>query len=145
MASADVAALIKPGSILLIYCHFCDPPKPKFFVVAAVNPFPVGFFINSEPTRWQQQTKHLMDAQVKIARADYAGFLKHDSWIDCTEAIDQYEMAELVAAVAADPAKKLLGHLTGGDVDRVCDVVKDSLSIEASNIKIILRDFGKMI
>lgn len=139
MPSADVTALIKPGAVLLVYCHFCTPPKKKFFVVAAVNPYVLGFLINSNPTRWQMDRPHIMCDQVQIEAATYAGFLDHDSVIDCSTAIEEYELEELIAAVAVDPASRLLGNLTAEDQERVRNVVRDSVNIEMSNIKVILK------
>lgn len=139
MASADVAALIQPGSVLLVWCRFCKPPKPKFLVVVATQPFALGFLINSSPTEYQRRHAHLMSDQVPVAAADYPGFLAHDSWVDCSTAIEEYEMDELVATVAADPARKLLGSLTNVDKERVRTAVHDSVNIEMSNIKIIVR------
>jgi hypothetical protein len=143
MANEDVAALIRPGSILLLFCHFCTPPKPKFFVVMAIEPFALGFFINSLPTSLQQKLPHLMADLVKIARADYPRFLHHDSFVDCSQVIIEYEFEELVAAVAVDPAQKHKGSLTQPDALRIAAIVDASLNLEGSNRKVILKSFEK--
>jgi len=65
--------LIVPGRVLRLFCSFTDPPKEKFVVIVATNPFCLGFLINSNPTEPQKSKKHLSDELISVsARNGYA-------------------------------------------------------------------------
>jgi len=53
--------LIVPGRVLRLFCSFTNPPKEKFVVIAATDPFCLGFLINSSATELQKSKKHLSE------------------------------------------------------------------------------------
>lgn len=109
-------------------CHFCTPPKPKFYVVVATVPA-TGFFINSNPTAFQKNNKHFMDDMLILRQSDYPKFLKYDSYLDCTTPLDEFTLSELDAHLMADPANNYLGKITSATARQIRAVVAGSLHI----------------
>ena len=79
--------MLNAGDVLLIYCSSINPPKSKY--VLCVSPFPLFFFINSEPRRSK------LDAQVLIKK-DELSFLVKDSYINTGTVVtfSQYELQQ---------------------------------------------------
>ena len=132
--------LIVPGRVLRLFCSFTAPPKEKFVVVVATNPFCLGFLINSSPTGLQRSKKHLADELVRISKADGYEFLTNPepSVLDCTFAAD-FDVDQVVAQLTQDPSR-VLGFLTDATRKRVAEVVQESMTLEGGLVKIILRN-----
>ena len=82
--------LVVPGRVLRLFCSFTNPPKEKFVVVVATNPFCLGFLINSNPTELQRTKKHLSDELINVSAQDGYAFLTNPrpSVLDCTLVAD---------------------------------------------------------
>lgn len=77
-----------PGQIFYLFCEFTRPrPKPKFIVLACVNPRPLVLLINTNKSEMIRSDPDLESTQVCIRAADYS-FLSYDSYIDCLECFD---------------------------------------------------------
>lgn len=131
--------MLKPGSIVRIYCHFCKPPKIKFYVLVSVEPYAIGFLINSNPTPLQAIRQDLMDDLAIIKHTDHVNFLSYDSKVDCSEPIEHYELNDLSARVSAN-AQNNLGEITNDMAQLIKAKVTGSMNISPSLKKIILRN-----
>lgn len=77
--------MISPWHIYRVNeCRHTTPPKPKYVVIACLNPNPYGFLINSEISQFIKARPTLLSSQVAIAAKRY-GFLDHDSYINCAQ------------------------------------------------------------
>lgn len=134
--------LIVPGRVLRLFCSFTNPPKEKYVVIVATNPFCLGFLINSNPTDLQRSKKHLMDELVEVSNADGFGFLTNPqpSVLDCTYAAD-FDLDEVVAQLTQD-ASRAHGLLADAVRSRIVGVVKDSMTLEGGIARIILKNLA---
>ena len=134
--------LIVPGRVLRLFCSFTDPPKEKFVVIVATNPFCLGFLINSNPTKLQESKRHLLDDLIRVSKADGYDFLTNPqpSVLDCTYAAD-FDLDEIVAQLTQDPAR-LLGLITEATRKRIIEIMKESMTLEGGIAKIILKNLS---
>ena len=132
--------LVVPGRILRLFCSFTNPPKEKFVVVVATNPFCLGFLINSNPTALQKSKKHLSDELISVsAQVGYA-FLTNPqpSVLDCTFAAD-LDFDETMAQLTQD-SSRALGLITDVTRKQIIDVVGESMTLEGGISKIIVKN-----
>jgi hypothetical protein len=83
-----------PGRILHLHCNFTHPPKNKFVVLVSVKSSLRVFVINSGITEWLQARPDLRDRQITIRQQDH-NYLRHDSFLNCTETIQQISIKEM--------------------------------------------------
>lgn len=79
---------IKVGAVFRRFFKRTSPPKPKFFIIADINPTQdtIGFvYINSEINQRMPPMKQ--DLQYEIRGVDYE-FLARDSFVDCSEILE---------------------------------------------------------
>jgi hypothetical protein len=121
--------LVVPGRVLRLFCTFTDPPKEKYVVIVATEPFCLGFLINSSPTELQQSKKHLRDELVSVSRADGYAFLTNPqpSVLDCTLAAD-FAFDEVVAQLTQD-STRVLRIITDETRAKIVQVVKEDLGV----------------
>ena len=86
--------------------------------------------------------RHLLQDLVPIAQANYPRLLRHDSFVDCSHVIQEYEFDELVAAIAVDPGQRVKGPITGADGRQIIAVINASLQIEGGLRKIIVNSLA---
>ena len=134
--------LVVPGRVLRLFCSFTDPPKEKFVVIVATNPFCLGFLINSSPTELQKAKKHLWDELIRIGKADGYEFLTNPqpSVLDCTLAAD-FDLDETVAQLTQD-SSRAMGFITDETRERIIAVVKESMTLEGGIAKIIIKNLA---
>jgi len=134
--------LIVPGRVLRLFCSFTEPPKEKFVVMVATDPFCIGFLINSNPTELQKSKKHLADELVEVRRSDGYEFLTNPqpSVLDCTFAAD-FDLDEVVAQLTLD-ANRVHGMIADATRERIVAVVGKSMTLEGGIAKIILKNLG---
>ncbi len=66
-------------------CRHAKPnPKDKFVLIAYIDSFPYGFFINSEINNYIAKRPYLLSCEAKILSNQH-NFLKTDSYVDCRE------------------------------------------------------------
>lgn len=135
--------LVVPGRVLRLFCTFTDPPKEKYVVIVATQPFCLGFLINSSPTELQRSKKHLRDELVSLSRADGYDFLTNPqpSVLDCTLAAD-FAFDEVVAQLTQD-SSRVLRIITDETRANIVKVVKESMTLEGGIAKIILKNLSK--
>jgi hypothetical protein len=72
------------GAFIHFDCQTTVPPKPKLAFVAAVEPHrALVFLINSELQEFIKLRPDLLAQHVCLSASEY-GFLRYDSWLDCT-------------------------------------------------------------
>ena len=134
--------LIVPGRVLRLFCAFTDPPKEKFVVIVATNPFCLGFLINSSATELQKRKKHLSDELISVSAQDGYAFLTNPqpSVLDCTFAAD-FDFDEMVAQLTLDPSR---AHSLIMDATRkqIVEIVKESMTLEGGIAKIIVKNLA---
>ena len=132
--------LVVPGRILRLFCSFTNPPKEKFVVVVATDPFCLGFLINSNPTRLQKTKKHLSDELISVIAQDGYAFLTNPqpSVLDCTFAAD-LDLDETVAQLTQD-STRVLSFITEATRKQIIEVVKESMALEGGIAKIIIKN-----
>jgi hypothetical protein len=78
------------GRILYLFCGFTKPaPKEKFIVLGCTTPQPRVLVINSKVSEFIKRRPRLLSAQIILKVTDYECF-HHDSYIDCTKAVDYF-------------------------------------------------------
>lgn len=80
-----IQSRLTPGRVVFLHCGFTTPPKDKFLVLLALEPEPLFFVINSKINDFIRKRAHLAQCQVEIGHEEHP-FLRHHSFIDCTEA-----------------------------------------------------------
>lgn len=132
--------LVIPGRILRLFCSFTNPPKEKFVVIVATDPFCLGFLINSRPTALQETRRHLSDELVPVSADDGYDFLTNPepSVLDCTFAAD-LDLGETLAQMAQD-ASRVRGFISDATRTQIVRVVEKSMTLEGGISKIILRN-----
>ena len=132
--------LVVPGRILRLFCSFTNPPKDKFVVVVATDPFCLGFLINSNPTALQKAKKHLSDELIRVSARDGYAFLTNPdpSVLDCTFAAD-LNLGETLAQIAQD-SSRVIGLIFDATRTQIISVVEKSMTLEGGISKIIVRN-----
>ncbi|MBM3471639.1 MAG: hypothetical protein FJX75_00020 [Armatimonadetes bacterium] len=90
-----------PGQVLYLDCDFTTPPKPKYAVVVCTDPEPLLFLVNSRINPFIQRHPDLLAGQVPLKAADYP-FLRHDSFLDCSEVKRFADPGEIAGQLLAD-------------------------------------------
>ena len=136
----SIEDLVVPGRILRLFCSFTSPPKEKYVVIVATNPFHLGFLINSNPTGLQKSKKHLLDELIRVSSGDGYDFLtnREPSVLDCTFAAD-LDLAETLAQIAQD-ASRVRGLISDSTRVKIISVVEKSMTLEGGIAKIIVKN-----
>lgn len=95
---------IDVGDVFFLRCNLCNPPKPKFFVVAQVSPLRM-FLINSKLTEWAKQRPEHINASPVITQKQHA-FLQYDSYLCCTAVSHEYSFDILIQMLSEDGSIK---------------------------------------
>lgn len=96
-----IRSQLVPGRIVHLECAFAG--KPKFVVIATIQPGPNVLVINSEINRFIQNRPAMANCQVTLDQASHT-FLDHDSWIACHE-VKQFDLGEMHAQVESDTSR----------------------------------------
>ena len=100
---------LKVSDVLYLHCDFTTPPKNKFLVVCCCNPLLV-LLINSEISEFIQARPSLLQSQVDVAQADH-GFLEWDSFINCIEAHQAFNLEVVKEQITQDYRDTLRGEI----------------------------------
>lgn len=122
-----------PGRILHVHCSYTTPPKNKFVVVAAIQPAPLLFIVNSKINRWVQARADLRDCQVEIRQQDHT-FLGQDSFLNCTEAVGQMAMEELEGQLVKGMSN-IKDMITPNEQEAILYAVKDCRTLSKKEIR----------
>ncbi len=83
-----------PGRVVLLHCDFTNPPKDKYLLLASLDPGPLFLVINSKISEFMRKKPELSKCQVGIGHDDHP-FLRHRSFIDCTE-VNKIELDKIM-------------------------------------------------
>ncbi len=119
---------LAPGCILHLRCDFFDPPKNKFLVVGCIEPAPILFAINSRVSPYITARQHLTECQVMLYQSAHS-FLKYDSFLDCTTAICDFSIDDLVDQLSQE-FTNMKGRLKESDLQGVIQAVSRSVTLE---------------
>src|ERR1700681_1901230 len=93
------------GRILDVFCGFTKPaPKEKFIVLGCTTPQPRVLVVNSQISEFVRRRPRLLSGQVLLKATDYDCF-HHDSYIDCTKAIDYFNQPIIEKQILRDMAR----------------------------------------
>ena len=81
-----LTAQLTPGRVVRLFCNFTNPPKDKFVALLCPGMDFLVFVINSRIHPFISARPKLLACQVRLKAADYS-FLKHDSYLDCSQVI----------------------------------------------------------
>lgn len=93
---------IQVGDVFYLRCTLCNPPKPKFFVVAALDPLRM-FLINSRLNEFQASVPEIAACMVLIRATEHVDFLTHDSYVGCNQLSHEYNFAKLSELLVNHP------------------------------------------
>lgn len=92
-----------PGRVVYLFCDWITDPHDKY--LAIVGPVtatrPLMFVINSRICPYVQSRPHLLQGQLRISASDY-DFLHHDSYINCSQARKEFDLAQILSQLEAD-------------------------------------------
>jgi hypothetical protein len=129
---------LRPSAVVKLFCHFTNPPKEKRLVIVGLNPELLLLVVNTNIPRFYQNKPHLSCQQI-ILEKQKENFLHHDSWLDCSEVIREFEIEEIKEILVNDSAR-ILGELSDETISRIMDVVADSETLEQRHINSIISD-----
>lgn len=90
------------GQVFSLRCLLCNPPKQKLFVIASLDPLRC-LIINSAPSPFQASSPRQLAALAPIMYSEHAGFLSHDSFVDCSGVSFEYKVEDIEHLVERDP------------------------------------------
>lgn len=138
-----VRGRLKAGVVIKLHCDFTNPPKQKRLLVVAVNRGrPLLFVINSDPTDFAKNHKHLIKQHLPLKASD-ENFLDHDSYLDCSTAYDNFDRDDIERALAQDTTL-ILGDLAGQTAPTVLETVADSPTLSPVHINAISDELSKL-
>jgi hypothetical protein len=131
------------GVVIKLHCPFTDPPKPKrLLIVAADRARPLFFLINTEPTNFAKANKQLIAQHLPLASSE--NFLDHDSYLDCSNAYDHFNKAEIENTLIQDTTL-ILGNLAPQTAARVLEVItNDPPALSPIHISTISDELSKL-
>jgi hypothetical protein len=130
---------IQPGCVVEVFAAHITPPKRKYFVVCCLDPPLLGFFINSEIREYVARRPRLRAAQVSLLKAEHA-FLRHDSWLDCSD-VHTFTIEFLEREVRTNPPA-LLGQLSVNALAAMLVAVVNGYTLAGDHIRRICAALG---
>jgi len=128
-----------PGLVIKLFCDFTARQKEKLLlIVSTTSDPPLFFFINSEKAPHSNFDRQVDDHQVRLTRSANE-FIEHDSFIDCSVVHDNFRLAEIEGALAADMSR-LLGRINEDTATAIIEVITDSDLLSPRHINQISRD-----
>jgi hypothetical protein len=122
-----VEGALRPGMILYLDAAFTDPPKPKYVLVACLEPTPVLLLINSRLNPNVESDPARAGCHLRLNASDYP-FLDHDSFLDCSKAYNLADDTEVAGQLVAD-LNRIKGEIRPDDRRHVIELVRSSHSL----------------
>ena len=141
---SQLQAALKPGNVFYLHQDFFNRAKDKYFLLVLCADPPLFFVINSDIAPFIARRPELKMCQVLLPLADYPQMLAHDSYVDCKEVIEHFNLAEIERQVLADMSR-LKGSLHRESLQEVYDVVTNSTLIEPGYRKLILSALEELL
>ena len=131
---------LTPGRVLYLFCEFTILPKEKYIALVCRKPRPLLFAVNSLLTSFVEKRPDFRKCQVSLSARDY-DFLRHDSFLNCSEVIDSLQVDEIVDQLVAD-ATRIKGSLNEIAIQGITQVVGDAKTIIPIHKKLIEHALG---
>lgn len=131
-----VKRTLTAGRVLYLFCPFTEPPKEKCAILLRLGNPTLLFLINSRIHDYIANRPDLAACQLLIAQSDY-GFLAHDSYIDCSNAIDDFSDKDVLDQIIGD-ISRVKGTLNPRTIQDVKRIVRQARTISAFHARIIL-------
>lgn len=122
---------LTPGRVLYLFCGFTNPPKDKLLVLLYSSLTPLLFVINSRIHPFIQKHPELLKCQVVIRASDY-DFLQHDSFIDCSQVIEDFDEAAIKEQALGD-VSRVRGELSTDTKLEIIRAVQNAPTISKQN------------
>ncbi len=123
----DVGRELRPGMVLYLDAAFTNPPKPKYVLLACLDPRPVVLVINSQVNPNVESDPARAGRHVKLSAADYA-FLQHDSYLDCSKGYSIDCDTDVSGQLVCD-LSRIKGELCCADRQSVVTTIRTSATI----------------
>jgi hypothetical protein len=129
--------ILAPGVALELLVPVRPESKFKFCVFCCVDDPPLYFLINSEINPYIKDRNHLLEQQVLIPKAELDGRIYKDSYLDCSQAFENFTHTEVCALIEANRGC-YMGRLSDGVLAQVVEVVKGSVTLRPLEIVAIM-------
>lgn len=127
------AMCVSLGDVLHLQCTLCDPPKPKFFVVAQVQPLRM-FLINSNLTEFQKRSNDHLAVCPGLLADDHPQFLTHDSFLCCDHLSHEYNYEQVAQKLQKQP-EVLIGHLHADAKAALCAALDNNRLLAGKHLR----------
>jgi hypothetical protein len=120
---------LKIGGVVHFFDNASHHPKPKFSVIVGISrdSFFLGtVFVNTGIHIGHINSPELEKLHYKISQKKYSNFLKHDSYIDCSDVKHRMQSSFLDELNATG---KIVGSLTPDDLQNVLTIIEASDTI----------------
>lgn len=132
------------GVVIKLDCDFTTPPKPKrLLVVAANRKRPLLFVNNTSPTDFAKKRPKIISQHLPLAKAD-ENFLDHDSFLDCSEARDNFNREDIEKTLAGDTSL-ILGELSPAAAEKIIELIADSPTLSRVHINEISSEMAALL
>jgi hypothetical protein len=138
-----IKAKIRAGCILHIFCDFVTPPHNKFVVVVHYDydeALVLVFLVNSHIHPLVAHNPALRASQIDLRRAEYA-FLDHDSYLNCSQVFDDFDIEEVVTHLVSHP-NDFKGRLSANEIQEVMQAVAASVTLSEYDKNVILNSLS---
>lgn len=132
-----IQATVKPGVVIFLFCPFTDPPKDKYLVLCSPcdDSEVLVLTINSRIAKFIENRADLRSCQVKINASDYH-FLHHDSYIDCSKVITDFDSINIERQLLSD-LTRIKGELSETTKQEIVAAVQMAKTISPHHKRII--------
>jgi len=115
------------------------PPKEKYVLLLDIVQGPLVFVVNSRIHPFISSRPHLVSCQLELVEARYP-YLKHDSYLDCSNAIEDMTEDEIVGQLMRDTSR-IKALLVDADRVKLKTIVAGARTVSARNKSIIDGNF----
>ncbi len=120
---ASVRRQLTPWRVIRLFCHFTSPPKEKLLVIARVAAEVHVLVINSVIPAFIKAGADMLQCQVELTK-DTHGFLRTDSFLDCTR-VYSIPAQEIERHLVAD-MRRIQGEVDPGHRSAVVQAIRKS-------------------
>jgi hypothetical protein len=126
-----VVSSLTAGRVLYLWCRFTRPPKEKLVVLACPADRPPLLLINSRIHPLKSRRPATASCQVPLLASEYS-FLTHDSFVDCSDVIDELGMDEIETQLIADTGR-IRDVLNADTIQVILDVLQDAKTVSPAH------------
>ena len=128
----------KDGSVILVFCDdLIGESKDKLLVIVSKSTCGTKFgciLINSDDYPYLNNSHYLRSLQLTASVQKYPGFLKANSFFDCSD-IKQRSIDEVLAILQKDP-KRMRGVIDSDDHRKICSALQINRTISPKTKKL---------